>query len=289
MRPITRMEPKVVERFRKMLAAGMDQYDLKPADLADHPHLRGWLIPRCDDPRTIKCLCRGSGTERKRNVTKHYEHAFEAGRPLSATWAHQMLCMMHAGKKVATWRAAHDPGEDDWLWDMDRARLHEPWGNPDPMVSDIWEHPPIAIPNEYAAKRFASEIARVLAHTKNAVGTPWIKRVDEEHAAELLRVFFTLNKVELAASFASWYGGACSQYRVAIDDSKLETTPLLIREGRKSSLRYVPTGGDPFEIHFVWSQEAPKCDREPRPEETLYAFLTHSLEQEAHERFKKEN
>lgn len=286
MRPITRMEPKAVERFRKMLLAGMSQYNLKPADLAAHSHLPGWMIPRFNDSRTIKCLCRGSRVERKRKVTKDYEHAFETGRSLSADWAYRMLCMVHATKKVAAWRAAHDPGEDDWLWNMDHARLHEPWGDPDPMASG-WDPPPIGIPHKYASERLGREIARVLATTKNRVGDPWIRRVDEDDVAILLRLFFDASQKEMAASFASWYGGATSQYHVVIDDSRRETTRMLIRDGRKSYVRDVPTGGDPYEIHFNWSREAPEGDRPPDAGETLYAFLTHDLEQEAHDRYER--
>jgi hypothetical protein len=279
------METAEIERFQNMLKAGMDQYNLKPMDLAGHNHLRGGSgrrIPRFNDSRAIDCLCRGSGLERKQSVRKLYEHAMEkAGRrSVSATWAHAILCMLHATKKVADWRASRDPGEDDWLWSMDSARLREPWGEPDPIAMD-WGLPPIGIPYKSAAEKFAREIARVLANTKNPVGTPWIKRVDEQGVTELLQIFLATNKVELAASFASWYGSACSQFRVTIDDSKREMTALLVREGRKSRTVLAPTGGDPYSIHFAWTRKEPKSDYEPRPEDTLYAFLTHSLEQEA--------
>lgn len=284
------MSTAEIEGFQKMLRAGMKQYGLKPSDLAEHTHLRGGSgrrIPRFNDERSFECLCRGSGLERKRSVRKIYEHATETAgrRAISAEWAYAILCMLHATKRAADWRERHDPGEDDWLWDMDRARLREPWGNPDPVVMSEFL-PPVAIPNTHAAEKFARAIARILANTKNRIGEPWIKGVDEQHVVELLRSFFSANRTELAASFASWYGGASAQYRVAIDDSKLQMTPLLVRDGRKSQVHYVPTGGDPFEIHFVWSRQASKGDREPRPEETLYALLTHDLEQEARQNHK---
>lgn len=47
----------------------------------------------------------------------------------------------------------------------------------------------------------------------------------------------------------------------------------------------MPTDGDPFEVHFQWSREAPKGNRSSDAMETLYAFLTHDLEQEARDRF----
>jgi hypothetical protein len=274
------MDADAVERFREMFTAGMSQYDLKPADLADHRHSAGRMIPRFNDSRMVDCLCRGVGTERKRSVTKQYEHAFESGRPLSADWAYRVLCMLHAAKKVAAWRAARDPGQDDWLWDMDNARLREPWGNPDPMVRD-GDLPPIAIPHKYAAEQLAREMAHELANAKNALGASYIRRVDEDGVAVLLRQFFDANQKEMAISFASWYGAAVHQYRVVVNDSKLEKIQMLVREGRKSKVHEVRTGGDPYEIHFSWSREAPEGDRPPDAAGSMYAFLTRDLEQEA--------
>lgn len=284
MRPTTRMDRADVESFQQRLRAGMRQYRLKPADLADHPHLRGRAIQRFNDPRTVACLCKGAGVERKACVAKLYEHATaKAGtRSLSADWAYRVLCILHASKKVAIWREARDPGEDDWLWDMDHDRLNKPWGDPDPMALGE-ELPPIGIPHKYAAERFAREIARVLARTKNLVGVPWIKRVDERYVAELLRIFFDKNRLEMAASFASWFGSAASQYRVVFNESKREMTPLLIREGLKSKIVTVPSGGDPYEVRFTWSRDVPDDSRPLRPEDTVYAFLTHDLEREARE------
>ena len=83
MRPTTRMEPAIAERFREMLLAGMKQYGIRPRDLADHEHLDGRQVLRFNDERTIDCLCRGEGGKQRQNVVKLYEHAFEAGRSLS--------------------------------------------------------------------------------------------------------------------------------------------------------------------------------------------------------------
>lgn len=279
MRPRSRMIPQVVERFRKLLAAGMTQYGLKPADLADHAHLRGRAIPRFNDPRTVECRCCGVGAERRAYAAKLYEHAFEKGRPLSAEWAHRMLCMLHAAKEVAAWRSAHDPGEDDWLWDMDHARLSEPWGNPDPMVMDVHKAP-IGIPHDFARKEFAREIARVLANEKSALGMPWIRRGDEKGVADLLSRFFEQNQSDMAAGFAEWYAHAATEYRVVFVPSTRQVTKMLIRDGRKSKVVEVPTGWPSYEVHYRWSKDVPEGREDASPMEAAFAFLTHDLRRE---------
>jgi len=285
-RPTTRMEPVIAERFRDMLLAGMKQYGIRPGDLADHEHLDGRQIPRFNDERTIDCLCRGEGLRKRQSIVKLYEHAFEAGRSLSPEWAYRMLCILHATKKVAAWRAARDPGEDDWLWLMDHARLREPWGDGDPLVRDA-DAPAVGIPNKYAARHLARTLATLLAGTENTVHQKWIRRADEDGVAALLQQYFEDSREEMAANFSGWYNGAMSQYRVVVNDSKLKMTKLLIREGRTSKIVEVPSGGDPFEIHYAISRHAPKGDREPRPFEALYALLAHDLDQEARDRLKR--
>jgi len=283
MRPPTSMEPAVAERFRKLFRAGIRQYGLKPADFANHNHLDDWRIPRFNDERTIKCLCHGVGNERKRNVTKLYEHAFEVNRPLTADWAYRILCMMSTLEKVVAWRAARDPGEDDWLWNMDRARLDEPWGDPHPRVLD-WGPAPIAIPDERSAARFAREIARVLTHQRNRLSQPWVKPADEDGVAAMLQTFFDDNRNEMASNFASWYAAVEHQYRVIANYSKSEITRMLIRDGRKSRIEDVPTGHPTLEIHFRWSRKMSEPAHVPNPAEIMYAFLTHDLEHEARDR-----
>jgi hypothetical protein len=279
------MDSTTIVRFRKMLSAGMSQYGLKPADLADHQHLPERRLPRFNDNRTIKCLCRGIGDQRRRSVTKLYEHAFEAGRSLSPDWGYRMLCMMHVTKKVATWRASRDPGEDDWIWDMDRARLNEPWGDPDPRVYN-WGPPPIAIPNRHAA-RFAREIARLLTNERNPLRQPWVRHADQDGVAALLQSFFEANQEGMAGNFASWYTAVDLQYCVVVDDSRREITRMRIRDGRKSRVEDVSTGASSFEIHFRGSRQASQGDRLPKPEEVIYALLTHDLDREARDRDKK--
>ncbi len=287
MRQKSRMIPQVVERFRKLLMAGMEQYGLKPADLADHAHLKGRTIARFNDPRTIECLCRGAGKARQANAAKLHEHAVEKGRSLSAEWAHRMLCMMHASKKVAAWRASHDPGEDDWLWNMEHARLSEPWGNPDPMVMEAHK-PAIGIPFERARKELAREIARVLANEKNSVGVPWIKRVDEKGVAELLSRFLELNQSDMAAGFAAWHAYASKEYRVVADPSTRPKKQMLVRvDGRKSKVVEVPTGWPTLEVHYRWSKDVPE-GREPATDmEATFAFLTHNLQREPGDRLER--
>lgn len=270
-----------------MFRAGMVQYELKPADLADHLHLRGGngrRLSRLNDSRAIPCPCKGTGETQKRSVRKLYEHVMEraGNRAISPEWAYAMLCLLHATRKVRLWRESRDVGEDDWLWEMvnpsrmpaaeDALRRRDPWREPAPTISREGL-PPIGIPNKYASKRFAREIARVLANTTNLVGQPWIRRADEDDVATLLDLWFASRRVEFAASFASWFA-LTSQYRVVIDDSKRETTSIVVRNGRKAETHEVPTHGDPREIHKVFYQwDAPPGDREPRPEENLYGLL----------------
>lgn len=286
-RPKTSMDKAEIKRFQEMFRAGMEQYELKPGDLADHRHLRGGTgrrLARLNDSRAILCLCKGTGEEQKQSVRKLYEHAMESAgnRPVSPEWAYAMLCLLHATKKVRLWRESRDMGEDDWLWEMvnpsrmpaaeDALRRRDPWREPDPYTSGEGL-PPIGIPSKYASKRFAREIARVLAKTKNLAGQPWIRRVDEDDVAVLLDLWFASNRVEFAASFASWFALA-SQYRVVIDDSKRETTRIVVRNGRKAETHEVPTHGDPREIHRIFYQwDGPPGDREPRPEEIVYGLL----------------
>jgi hypothetical protein len=66
-----------------------------------------------------------------------------------------------------------------------------------------------------------------------------------------------------------------------VNNAKLEMTNLIIRKGRTSEVVPVPSGGDPYEIYYAISQNAPTGDREPRPEEVLYALLVRGVNQEA--------
>jgi hypothetical protein len=139
----------------------------------------------------------------------------------------------------------------------------------------------VGIPNAAVARHLARTLARLLANSENVVSQKWIRRADEDGVTALLQQYFMDNREGMAASLSGWYNGATSYYRVVVNESKLETTNMIVREGRASKIVTVPSGGDPYEIHYAVSRNAPAGYREPQPFEILYTLLTRDFDQEA--------
>lgn len=261
---------------RRFLNLAKAQYGLSPSDLWDHKCARGLIACLNEPERSMRCPCVGRG---RRQLARWAEKLGE--RPVPASTAYAVFCVINAAKRAIAWREKHDPGEDEWGWKMHRRYLRgASYAGPEPRIVPALG-PPVAIP-KHAQTTLARELAAALCVEKSHFPKSKLETLENDIARFLRRRHATYTEAFLTALLNI-------PFSIVVRE-RFEDVPGVFRTGPKTSEVQIIKNRLPSEYEVWWTQMAPAGDRPAEPWEVVQALLTRTwdeMQREANENAKR--